>query len=316
MTDNRSFDHDVVDQTVLITGGAGFIGSHIADALVADNTVRVLDDLSTGHRENVPDEAELYVGDITDDDDRSAAMDGVDLVFHEAAIVSVAHSIETPLETNRTNADVTLQLLEDARRENARFVLASSAAIYGHPESLPVSETHPKQPTSPYGVSKLVADQYVQLYGALYDLPTVALRYFNAYGPRQQGGDYSGVISTFVEQALAGEPITVNGDGSQTRDFVHVDDIVQANLRAATTPHVGAAYNVGTGDTVTIMELAELIRSAAGSNSPIVNVDGRPGDIEHSCADTTTASSRLGFDSTIPLDAGLTSVPGLSTLQH
>lgn len=316
MTDRRRFDHDVVDQTVLITGGAGFIGSQIADALVADNTVRILDDLSTGHRENVPDQAELYVGDVTDDEHRSTAMAGVDLVFHEAAVVSVAHSIETPLETNRVNADVTLQLLEDARRENARFVLASSAAIYGHPESLPVTESHPKQPTSPYGVSKLVADQYVQLYEDLYDLPTVALRYFNAYGPRQQGGDYSAVISTFVEQAMAGDPITVNGDGSQTRDFVHVDDIVQANLDAATTPNVGAAYNVGTGDTVTIMELAELVRSAAGSDSPIVTGDARPGDIQHSCADTTAATDGLGFNSTITLDEGLATVPGLSTLQH
>lgn len=315
MTPGVEVDHDVIDQTVLITGGAGFIGSHIADALVDGNDVRILDDLSTGHRGNVPDQAELYVGDIKDDALRSTAMDGVDLVFHEAAVVSVAQSIETPLETNRTNADVTLQLLEDARREDARFVLASSAAIYGHPESIPVSESHPKQPTSPYGLSKLVADQYVQLYEDLYGLPTVALRYFNAYGPRQQG-DYSGVISTFVEQARADDPITVNGDGTQTRDFVHVDDIVQANLEAATTQHVGTAYNVGTGETVTIMELAELVRSAAGSNSRIVTGDPRPGDIQHSCADTTVAAERLGFTSTIPLDAGLATVPGLSTLDH
>lgn len=316
MTGGRRFDHGVVDETVLITGGAGFIGSHLADALVADNTVRILDDLSTGHRDNIPGNADLYVGDIADDDLRSNAMDGVDLVFHEAAVVSVAHSIEHPLETNRANADVTLRLLEDARREDARFVLASSAAIYGHPETVPVPEHHPKQPTSPYGVSKLVADQYVQLYNALYDLPTVALRYFNAYGPRQQGGDYSGVISTFVEQARAGDPITVDGDGSQTRDFVHVDDIVRANLEAATTPNVGAAYNVGTGTTVTIMELAERIRSAAASDSSIVTGDARPGDIQHSCADTTAATERLGFDSTIPLESGLATVPGLSALEQ
>jgi UDP-glucose 4-epimerase len=311
VTAPRKFDHDIAGQSVLVTGGAGFIGSHIADALVADNDVRILDNLSTGRRANVPDEATLHVGDITDSDDRGAVMDGVDLVFHEAAVVSVARSVEAPVETNRTNVETTLQLLEDARQEDARVVFASSAAIYGRPDSVPIAESDRARPTSPYGVSKLAAEQYVQLYAQLYDLPTVALRYFNAYGPRQPGGDYSGVISTFVEQARAGEPITVNDDGGQTRDFVHVDDIVRANLAAATTAAVGNAYNVGTGSTITIADLAERVRAAAGSNSSIHNVDGRPGDIRHSRADTTLARERLGFEATISLDEGLSTVPGL-----
>lgn len=299
------FDHDITGQTVLVTGGAGFIGSNIAEALVADNTVRVLDNLSAGSRDTVPDGAELIVGDIRDEDCLVAAMDGVDLVFHEAAVVSVARSTEAPMTTNRTNVNATLRLLEGARKQDARVVFASSAAVYGHPESVPVAESHPMQPTSPYGVSKLAADQYVRLYASLYDVPTVALRYFNAYGPGQPGGDYSGVITTFVEQALAGDPITVHGDGEQTRDFVHIDDIVRANLRAATTSAVGAAYNVGTGETVTIASLAERIREVAGSESRIVTTDARSGDIRHSRAATDAARDRLGFEAAIQLSDGL-----------
>jgi UDP-glucose 4-epimerase len=305
-------DHDVTGQSVLVTGGAGFIGSHIADALVPENDVTILDNLASGHRKNVPEDAELIVGDVRNDDHRTAAMEGVDIVFHEAAIVSVARSVEAPLETNRTNADATLCLLEDARREDARAILASSAAIYGHPDAVPVAESHPKRPTSPYGMSKLVADHYARVYADLYGLPTVALRYFNAYGPRQPDGDYSGVIGTFVEQARSDVPLTVNGDGEQTRDFVHVTDIVRANVQAATTDATGEAYNVGTGTAVTIGELAERIRTAAGSNSSITTVEERTGDIRHSRADTTAARERLGFAATVPLERGLSTLPSLS----
>lgn len=307
------FDHDVSGQQVLVTGGAGFIGSHIAAALVEDNAVRVLDDLSGGDADAVPDGADLLVGDVRDADDLAAAMDGVDLVFHEAAVVSVERSTEAPMETNATNVDATVRLLEAAREADARLVFASSAAIYGDPEYVPVDESHPTRPSSPYGISKLTGDQYVRLYAALHDVPTVALRYFNAYGPGQPGGNYSGVITTFVEQALAGDPITVNGDGEQTRDFVHVDDIVRANLAAATTDHTGAAYNVGTGASVTIATLAERIRDAAGSSSPIRHGSPRPGDIRHSCADTTAARDRLGFESTVDLTDGLKTVDGLGS---
>jgi UDP-glucose 4-epimerase len=305
-------DHGVTGQDVLVTGGAGFIGSHIATALVEDNTVRVLDDLSNGRRENVPADAELIVGDVRDASVLEQVMDGIDLVFHEAAVVSVARSTDAPLETNRTNVDATVSLLERARVEGARLVFASSAAIYGPPEYVPVDEGHPTQPRSPYGVSKLAADQYVRLYGSLYDIPTVALRYFNAYGPGQPDGDYSGVINTFVEQARAGDPITVHGDGRQTRDFVHVEDIVRANLKAAETDHVGRAFNVGTGSSVTIAELAEHVRTLAGSDSPIRRTEGRGGDIRHSLADTENAREQLGFDAEISLRDGLSTVAGLT----
>ncbi|MFB6202356.1 MAG: NAD-dependent epimerase/dehydratase family protein [Halorhabdus sp.] len=302
---------DLSGRTVLVTGGAGFIGSHLASALVAGNTVRVLDDLSTGRRENVPDEAELLVGDVRNDATRSAAMDGVDLVFHEAAQVSVARSIEQPLATNRINADATVALLEDARRMDARVVVASSAAVYGQPHSLPITEDSPMTPTSPYGASKVTADHYVRIYADRYGLPTVALRYFNAYGPGQPGGDYSGVISTFREQALTDEPITVEGDGDQTRDFVHVRDVVRANLRAATTDHVGRAYNVATGETVTIDRLARAIKDVLDSQSPVRYVEAREGDIRHSRADTTAARRDLGFEASVDLPDGLRTLRGV-----
>lgn len=307
--------HDVTGQTILVTGGAGFIGSHVADAVVADNDVRILDDFSSGTTENVPADVELFVGDVRNPELLGRATDGVDLIFHQAAIVSVGHSVEEPVATVETNAMATVRLLEHARQEDARVVLASSAAIYGQPERVPVSEDHPKAPASPYGLSKLSLDYYAQVYADLYDLPTVALRYFNVYGPRG-GGEYSGVIRAFREQALAGDPITVNGDGQQTRDFVHVYDVVRANLAAATTDETGAAFNVGTGDYVTIDELAESIRTAADSDSEIVHSEPRAGDIRESYAETSAAADRLGFEASIPLSVGLQTIPGLDTPNH
>jgi UDP-glucose 4-epimerase len=293
------------DQTVLVTGGAGFIGSHIARALVEDNDVRVLDNLSSGAREKIPEGATLLEGDLRDDETLARATDGVDLIFHEAALVSVQGSVEDPLTSHEINATATLKLLEAARDEDARVVLASSAAIYGHPESVPVEESDPKTPTSPYGVEKLALDHYARQYHELYGLDTVALRYFNVYGPGQTAGDYSGVISIFCDQALRDEPITVHGDGGQTRDFVFIDDVVQANLAAATTDRVGTAYNVGTGRTNTIGELAETIVSAVGSESEITYTDGRDGDIRHSEADISAIRSDLDYEPTVSLREGL-----------
>ena len=297
-------DHDISDATILITGGAGFVGSHLADALVDENEVRILDDLSTGKPENPPEGVELYEGDIRDDDLLREATAGVDLIFHQAALVSVPASVEDPERSNEINAAATVRVLERAREESARVVLASSAAIYGHPDSVPVAEDDPLTPASPYGVDKLSLDHYARIYNELYDLPTVALRYFNIYGPRQSSA-YSAVIDVFWNQATAGEPITVEGDGEQTRDFVHVSDIVRANLLAATTDHVGEAYNIGTGEEYTIRELAETIRDVTGSDSEITHVDPRQGDIRHSRPDIGKARERLGYEPTVPLDEGL-----------
>ncbi|QFU84944.1 NAD-dependent epimerase/dehydratase family protein [Natronorubrum aibiense] len=297
----------ICDKTVLVTGGAGFIGSHLADALAPHNEVRVLDNFSSGDRSNVPDNVTVVEGDVRDPIALQEAARGVDIIFHHAAVVSVSQSVDAPRASNETNLDASLLVLEQARQEDARVVVASSAAVYGHPSELPVPETAATDPTSPYGVQKLALDQYARLYEELYDLPTVALRYFNAYGPRQQG-PYSGVISTFLEQARAGEPITVEGDGEQTRDFVHVSDIVRANLRAATTDAVGNAYNVGTGTRTSINELATIIRDATESSSPIVHRESRQGDIRHSGADISRTKRTLGFDPRISLECGIRSL--------
>ena len=293
----------ISDQRVLVTGGAGFIGSNIAATLVEENDVRVLDDLSGGSRSNVPDGATLIEGDIRDDEALERATEDVDLIFHQAALISVVESVREPELTHDLNVTATVKLLERARAESARFVFASSAAVYGHPEAVPIAEDAPTEPTSPYGLSKLAAERYVQLYAELYDLPMVALRYFNVYGSGPVGGDYSAVIGVFAEQATNGEPITVEGDGSQTRDFVHVRDIVQANLLAGGSDVTGV-FNVGTGESVSILELAETVRAVSGTDSEIVHVEGRPGDIDRSRADVSRLES-LGYDPTVALESGL-----------
>jgi len=298
-------DYELAGRTLLVTGGAGFIGSHIVDAVVDRNDVRVLDSLSTGSRDRLPDGVRLIEGDIRDQETVEAAMEGVDVVFHEAAMVSVPESVDRPRACHDVNGTATVTLLEAARANDSRVVFASSAAIYGHPDGVPIAEDAPKRPASPYGLEKLTGDYYTRIYADRYGLDTVSLRYFNAYGPRQTGGQYSGVISTFLEQARSGEPITVEGDGEQTRDFVHVDDIVQANLRAATTDSTGTSYNIGTGSNITIRELAETVQRVTDTDSEIVHVDPRPGDIERSEADITKARDRLGYTPTVTLEDGL-----------
>ena len=292
-------------RTVLVTGGAGFVGSHIADALVGENDVRVVDDMTNGRTENVPAGATFVEGDIRDDEVLARAMEGVDVVFHQAGLVSVPASVGDPAESQSRNAAATLGVLERARREDARVVIASSVAIYGDPEELPVREDDPKRPDSPYGVDKLAIDHYARLYHEHYGLDTVALRYFNVYGPRQSGGSYSGVIGTFLDQARAGDPITVHGDGRQTRDFVHVADVVRANLAAGHTDAVGRAFNVGTGESVTIRDLADRIREMTAGDSEVVHTDGRDEDVERSRADVAAAHYELGYDPRVPLSEGL-----------
>lgn len=297
-------------QSILITGGAGFIGSHLAAALVGENDVTVFDDLSTGDRDRVPEGAEFVQGDMRVGPLIDRVAEGVDLIFHEAAVMSVERSVEDPVGCHDVTVDGTLNVLEAARRAGARVVLASSAAVYGHPEAVPIPEDAPKRPTSPYGLDKLSVDQYARLYTDLYDLETVVLRYFNVYGPGQPAGDYSGVISAFLEQAARGEPLTVHGDGRQTRDFVHVDDVVQANLLAATTDAVGQAVNIGTGTATAIETLAHTVRDVTGAECEIVHTEARPGDIEESQADISRAAETLGYEPAIDLEAGLATLAG------
>jgi UDP-glucose 4-epimerase len=297
--------HGPRGRSVLVTGGAGFIGSHLVEALCAENDVRVVDDLSSGQESNLVDEVTLVEGDVRDQRVLEEAIEGVDLVFHQAALASVPLSIEAPMKSHAVNATATLSLLELAREEACRVVLASSPAIYGEPEELPIAEDHPTKPTSPYGLDKLALDRYATIYNDLYGVETVVLRYFNAYGPRQGESEYSAVISAFMRQARSGGPIVVHGDGEQTRDFVHVSDIVRANLLAAETEHVGEAFNIGTGEATSIRDLAELVRDATRSGAEITHADPRQGDIVHSRADTTNAHERLGFEASVSLEEGI-----------
>jgi len=274
------------DRTVLVTGGAGFIGRHLVAELLEHNEVRVLDNGTTGDPNALPGAVEYVEGDVRD-------------------AAAVAESVEDPRRTHDVNLDGTLTVLEAARRHDSRVVFASSAAVYGHPNSVPVAEDDPTDPTSPYGVQKLAGDQYVRLYADLYDLETVALRYFNVYGPGQRGGDYAGVITAFLDRVRAGDPPVVHGDGTQTRDFVHVSDIVRANLLAATTDATGEAYNVGSGSSVTIRDLAERLVSLADADLAVEFGPERTGDIEESEADISKARSALGYDPQVEFSEGL-----------
>jgi len=295
------------DKSILITGGAGFIGSHLASALTVENEVHVLDNNSRGDPTVLPADVEFYHGDIRDRSLLETLVETVDIVYHLAAIVSIEDSLQRPVESHETNVSATVSLLDVARKHETRVVFASSCAAYGDPTALPVDEHEPPTPLSPYAVDKLAADQYVRVYGQQYGFPTVGLRYFNVYGAGQRG-DYSGVIDAFVERARAGEPLEIHGEGTQTRDFVHISDIVRANLAAGVTQHTGRAYNIGTGTETTILELAETIRDLVGTEVPIRHTEPRPGDVDRSRADLSDARQRLGYKPQVTLKSGLQSL--------
>lgn len=297
--------------TFLVTGGAGFIGAHIVFRLVKEGqTVVVLDNLSTGYIENlaaVASNITFIKGDIRDYAAVQAAMQGVDYVFHEAALTSVGQSIDDPLETAAVNTTGTLQLLVAARDARVkRFVFASSSAVYGSSRGM-VRETNRLRPISPYGVSKLVAEHYCRIFSELYDLPTVCLRYFNVFGPRQsyQSG-YAAVIPTFIRQLLQNEILTIHGPGNQTRDFTYVDNIVEANFRAltATAPRSGE-FNIGSSTKTSINQLVERLHKITGNQRAAVHKSPRPGDILSSQASIARAKRVLRYEPTVSLDEGL-----------
>ena len=297
---------------VLVTGGAGFIGSHLVDALVArGDEVVVLDDLSTGKRENlatVADRVQLIVGSVTDRDAVAAATDGCAVVFHQAAIASVPRTIEAPVETNAVNFGGTLNVLEAARAAGSRRVIfAGSAAIYGDHAPLPVGEDAPLSPLSPYAIEKLCAEHYVRVWAPLFGLETVSLRYFNVFGPRQDPrSPYSGVVSIFVDSLLRGEAPTIYGDGEQTRDFVAVDDVVRANLAAAAvSAPVGLVCNIARGEATSLNRLFATLSSLLGGPAAPRHAEARAGDVRHSLADVTRARDALGFVARTPVEVGL-----------
>lgn len=298
-------EYDFTGNTVLVTGGAGFIGSHLVDALVQANNVRVLDNLSSGGLEHIHPQATLVEGDVRDRETVETAMEDVDVVFHQAGLVSVEQSIDEPTKSQSMNVDGTMTVLDCARQTDTRVVAASSAAVYGDPSTVPIPESARLQPDSIYGVDKLALDHYTRQFESLYGLPTVTLRYFNVYGPRQSASTYSGVISTFFDQAKAGEALTIQGDGTQTRDFIHCSDVVRANIRAAKTSHTGEAFNIGTGSQTSINELAETVCEVLETPAETTTVPARKGDIQESCADTQKARQKLGFDAAVTLEDGL-----------
>jgi UDP-N-acetylglucosamine/UDP-N-acetyl-alpha-D-glucosaminouronate 4-epimerase len=295
----------------LVTGGAGFIGSHLADALLADGAeVVVLDDLSTGLRSNVPAGAKLLEGDVADLDDVARAVAGCDLVFHQAALGSVSRSIARPLDTDRANVTGTLAVLEGARAAGARrVVLASSSSVYGGADQVPTSEGAPLRPRSPYAVSKLTVEHYARVYFELHGLETVCLRYFNVFGPRQRpDSEYAAVIPRFATALLEGRAPEVHGDGRQCRDFTFVADAVQANLRAASAPAdgcAGRAFNVARGEPHDLLDLLDVLTGLTGATVEPVHVGSRPGDVRRSHADITAARQALGYEPSVTFPEGL-----------
>jgi nucleoside-diphosphate-sugar epimerase len=295
----------------LVTGGGGFIGSHIVEHLLRENhQARVLDNFSTGKRENLDPSANLEImeGDIRDAGTVAAAVSGVDGVFHEAALVSVPKSVEQPDLSFDINVRGTFNVFEAARKAGVRRVVyASSAAVYGNNETLPLMETFTPIPLSPYGLDKLYTEQLGALYQSLYGQEMFALRYFNVFGPRQDPlSPYSGVISIFVDRLKTGKPLTIFGDGEQTRDFVYVGDVVQANLKAMFADYAGfRVFNVGCGRQTTLNELFSQLKELTGGSVAATYAAPRAGDIRHSLSDISRIQAELGYQPAYTLAEGL-----------
>ncbi len=305
---------------VLITGGAGFIGSHIAEHFCnfpADELVEVvvLDNFRSGHQRNLEalpnrQRVRLIEGSITDAKLLLQEFRGVDYVFHLAAMISVPESLQRPIECVELNVHGTLNVLEAARQNGVKkVVLSSSAAIYGDEPTLPKLETMRPEPKTPYGVTKLDGEYYLEMYRQQYGLGTTSLRYFNVYGPRQDPkSQYAAAVPIFIHRAVTGDGITIFGDGQQTRDFVYVKDVVAANVLAAITPEMHGVYNVAGGKVITIKELAESIvgrvAQLGGPSSTIAYADPRPGDIKDSWSDTSKIRA-CGFVPGMDLSGGI-----------
>lgn len=273
--------------TILITGGAGFIGSHLARHFSGRATVRVLDNFRTGNRSNLEGcDVSLVEGDILDRDALRSAMQGVDFVFHLAAMVSVAESVAHPLECERINGQGTLHVLEEAAAARVKKVFfASSAAVYGDDPAVPKSEDMLPQPRSPYAWTKLLGEHACRFYNDEGRVPTACLRFFNVFGPRQDPrGPYAAAVPAFLEKAKLGLPLRIFGDGEQTRDFISVRDIVSAILHVTLTRDITGVFNAGGGSAITINALASHILAAAASRSEILHAPDRPGDVKHSTA--------------------------------
>lgn len=297
----------------LVTGGAGFIGSHIASSLASSGArVRIIDDLSTGYLENVEEisgDIDFVQGSVEDEAVLKRAIEGVELVFHEAAIPSVPRSVQNPRQTHVASVDATFSLLLAAKDNKVRRVVyAASSSAYGDQPTLPKVETMLPEPLSPYAVAKLVGEQYCQVFTRVYGLETVSLRYFNVFGPRQDpSSQYSGVISRFVSALLGGETPVIYGDGEQSRDFTYIDNVVDANLKAADSAKaVGQVINIANGERITLNKLLKELQELTGKNGIKADYQQpRAGDVKHSLADITRARELLGFEPKVDLRQGL-----------
>ncbi len=303
----------------LVTGGAGFIGSHLAEAIVRrGEAVRVLDDLSTGRLENLEplgigepgsgSPVELVRGSIASAAACRVACEGVEAVFHEAALVSVPKSFEDPFHCYETNVTGTLRLLEASRACGVRaFVFAASSAAYGDSETLPKREDMLPDPLSPYASSKLAAEHLLRVWGRSYGIRTVSLRYFNVFGPRQRDDSpYTGVIALFARALMEGRTATIQGDGEQTRDFNFVENVVRANLLAVESSiEPGTVINVGGGERISILALHRAMAKIAGSRAEAAHATARAGDVRHSLASLDRARSLLGYEVVVPFEDGL-----------
>lgn len=299
--------------TALVTGAAGFIGSHIAETLLErGDTVHGIDNLSTGRQQNLRTLEEyegftFHEADIRDSGTIEKIADTADTVFHQAAVASVQKSIDDPAATTDINCTGTATVLDAARRAGVETaVVASSSAVYGSEVNPPLSEIEQTNPESPYALSKRYTEDLTRQYGEFYDIDTVALRYFNVFGSRQDpNGEYAAVIPAFIGRLLDGKRPIIYGDGEQTRDFIHVDDIVQANLEAAASDRSGIICNIGCGGRITINELADTLNSVLGTELDPLYEDPRPGDIRHSHSDISKARELLDYEPTIEFKTGL-----------
>ena len=296
----------------LITGGAGFIGSHIVRRLVSEGKyVRVVDNMSTGKETRLNDvrqSIDFLQGDLADEEVSEAAVRGIDYVLHQAAIPSVQRSINDPVGTNRANVTATLNLLESCRKANVRrFVYAASSSAYGDAEVLPKLESMPVNPLSPYALQKWVGEHYCKLYHKLYGLQTISLRYFNVFGPAQDPhSEYSAVIPKFITALLAEKPVTVYGDGEQSRDFTYVENVVEANLVAAeASSAAGIMCNIGCGERVSLNTLIRLLEENIGVKAEVTYAEPKAGDVRHSLADIAAARRVLGYEPKVMLNEGL-----------
>lgn len=294
---------------VLVTGGAGFVGTYLCELLLAEgHTVRVLDDLSVGRAEHVPTGCELHRGSVLDREVLTEVLHGIDAVVHLAARVTVRGSLEGFVDDARVNLLGTLETLRAAHEAHVRrFVFASSMAVYADaPDGAPIGEEHPREPVSPYGIHKLAAEQEVLLVGRHLGLEPVVLRYFNVFGPRQGFTPYVGVITIFATKLLRGEPPTVLGDGHQTRDFVHVEDIARGTALALTTPHAaGGIFNLGSGRGTSVLSLATMLTQRIRPDARWQHAPAHPGELRHAVADIARARSVLGYTPTTDLSSQL-----------